>query len=185
MKNERGSDSDIQMRTVRSVHVRRATYCMHRCLRLCAHLLVYTDCLSELQMTLLLIRNDARTNGDSREKSQKPKVQKGNASIKIFIKTTLFTQSSMTNDSPLPVWLFFFLSQDRQLESPWLRIKANLTFFDRAIFQKGDMWLKSAGSKTYLKCICQITNFPEVGKNKLLDAVVTASHILCVLLGTL
>ena len=109
MKNEQGSDSNIQMRMVRSVHVRRATYCMHRCLGMCAHLLVYTtDCLSESQMTLLLIRNDARTNRDSREKSQKPKVQKGNASIKIFIKTTLFTQSSVTNDSPLPVGPFFF-----------------------------------------------------------------------------
>lgn len=33
-----------------------------------------------------------------RNKNEKPKVQKGNASIKILIKTTLFTQSSMTND---------------------------------------------------------------------------------------
>lgn len=40
-------------------------------------------------------------------------------------------------------------------------------------------------SRLYLKCICQIANFPEVGKNEWLDAVVTASHILSVLLGTL
>lgn len=152
MKNERGSDSDIQMRTVRSVHVRRATYCMHRCLRLCAHLLVYTDCLSELQMTLLLIRNDARTNGDSREKSQKPKVQKGNASIKIFIKTTLFTQSSMTNDSPLPVGLFFFFVPR---QTTWVAMTQNKgkSYF----FRQGNL-----SKRRYVTEISRLQNVSEV-----------------------
>ena len=84
-----------------SAYRKRINASVCACLYLCMHgfAFVYTTgCLSASQMTLLLIRNDAQTNGDSREKSQKPKVQKGNASIKILIKSTLFTQSLVTND---------------------------------------------------------------------------------------
>lgn len=89
--------------TYASVHIRAPTY---SCMSACVHVYI-TDYLSGSQMTGLLIRNDAETIGDSWEKSQKPKVQKGNASIKIFIKTIPFTPSSVTDDLLLLVGLNF------------------------------------------------------------------------------
>lgn len=107
------------------------------CLYLCMHGFVFvytTGCLSASQMTLLLIRNDAQTNGDSREKSQKPKVQKGNASIKILIKSTLFTQSLVTND--LCRWSDFNLFQHIHTSLfPITPHESKSVFYDRAICQ--------------------------------------------------
>lgn len=77
------------------------------CVYLVLQAYVCVLCLSALQTTGLLIRNDAWTVGAILEKSQEPKVHKGNASIKIFIKTSTFVRPSVTNDSLLLVGLQF------------------------------------------------------------------------------
>lgn len=136
--------------------------CTHLLLLVYLHVCVYciTDYLSASQMTGLLIRNDAETIGDSWEKSQKPKVQNGNASIKIFIKTTPFTLSSVTNDSLLLVGLKF-LPTDTHIHtlpaSPWLRIKEQQSV-------KKEVQQKSVGPNINLKSMCQTVKCPKVGK---------------------
>lgn len=54
-------------------------------------------CICAKQTQEALSQNNAKTTRDSWEKRKKPKVQEGNAPIKILIKTSLFTQSSVTN----------------------------------------------------------------------------------------
>lgn len=105
------------------------------------------------------------------EKRKKPKVQEGNAPIKILIRTSLFTQSSVTNGF---LSLLATVSLPTQPESLWLRLKANLPHFWHSNLSKNEICDRNQpNSNMHIKCKCQTVSGSVVGK-----------WMMCIVLGT-
>lgn len=153
MKNECVSGGDIQMR-MPCVCMRARYLCISLCM--CVSVCAYTtDCFWASQTTILLIRNNAETNGDSLEKVRSQKFKK----VILQLKYSLGLPCLLSHAWQMTLcycWSNFNLSQHTPPKSLWLWRQICLLWQTNLSKTRCD-WNQQV-SNMHLKCTCQILN---------------------------